>query len=144
MSSLVILAIVAAMRWKHLTQLEDTPRIVLLTSLIMLSFVTLCLEHFFTRPTDVLASTLSIILLLTPLHIQLANLGIWYWILIGYSYLLMILALGALFLVDAAKPPEGFQNRFAGVLKIIAVHFGTGRFLFFALFVVSLLSQRCC
>jgi hypothetical protein len=32
--------------------------IILLTALLMLSFVTLFLEHFFTTPTDVLASTI--------------------------------------------------------------------------------------
>lgn len=137
---LVILAIVAVLRWSYLAQLPDTPRIVLITSLIMLSFVTLCLEHFFTKPTDVLASTLSIILLLTPLHRQLGKLGVWYGIFLGYSYLLMLLALVALFLVDDTKPSEAVQNRLAGALKTLAVHFGTGRFLFFGLFVVCMLS----
>ncbi len=140
LGSLVILAIVALLLWSHLAQLPNTPRIVLITSLIMLSFVTLCLEHFFTKPTDVLASTLSIIMLLTPLHSQLGNLGVWYGIFLGYSYLLMLTALVALFLVDDTKPSEAVQNRIAGALKTLAVHFGTGRFLFFGLFVICMLA----
>ena len=44
--------------------------VVLFSSLVMLSFITLFLEHFYTKPTDVLASTISIILLLSPLLSQ--------------------------------------------------------------------------
>jgi asparagine N-glycosylation enzyme membrane subunit Stt3 len=52
--------------------------IVIISSLIMLSFTTLMAEHFFTRPTDVVASAVSILLLLSPIHSELKDMGLWY------------------------------------------------------------------
>ena len=140
LGSLALLVVVVVLRWSNLIQLPDTPRIILITSLVMLSFITLCLEHFFTKPTDVLASTLSIILLLTPLHSQLDKMGVWYCIFLGYSYVLMLAALASLFLLADSKPTDAPQNRIAGGLKEFAVRFGAGRFLFFGLFAISMLA----
>lgn len=112
--------------------------IILLTALLMLSFVTLFLEHFFTTPTDVLASTISILLLMAPLHSQLSNLGLWYWIFFGYNLFLLLTSLTALLLLDAHKSSTALQNRLSSVLKRFSVSFGNGRFLFFALFLLTL------
>lgn len=73
--------------------------VVIFAALVMLSFVTLLLEHFFTKPTDVLASTISILLLLSPLRGQLSKLGIWYEIFYGYNVILLLAALVAFFLL---------------------------------------------
>src|SRR4030042_5878650 len=63
--------------------------VVIFSALVMLSFVTLFLEHFFTTPTDVLASTIAILLLLAPLRAQLANLGRWYEGFFAYNLVLL-------------------------------------------------------
>jgi hypothetical protein len=112
--------------------------VVLFAALLMLSFVTLFLEHFFTRPTDVLASTIAILLLMAPLHSQLANLGLWYWIFFGYNFFLLLTSLTALLLLDDDKSSAALQNRVSSVLKRFSVSFGNGRFLFFALFLLTL------
>ena len=112
--------------------------IVLFTALLMLSFVTLFLEHFFTTPTDVLASTIAILLLMAPLQCQLSNLGLWYWIFFGYNLFLLSTSLTALLLLDGRKSSTALQNRLSSVLKKFSVSFGNGRFLFFALFLLTL------
>jgi uncharacterized protein len=112
--------------------------IVIFSALLMLSFVTLFLEHYFTRPTDVLASTIAIILLLAPLKSTLANFGKWYWLFLGYNGLLLTTSLLALMLVDASKSKAAAQNRAANVLKRFSVYFGNGRFLFCSLFLLTL------
>lgn len=112
--------------------------VVLLTSLLMLSFVTLFLEHFFTTPTDVLASTIAILLLIAPLQSHLANFGVWYWIFFRYNLVLLFTSLAALLLVDAGKSTMVLQNRLSALLKKFSVYFGNGRFLFFALFFLTL------
>lgn len=112
--------------------------VVLFAALLMLSFVTLFLEHFFTRPTDVLASTIAILLLMAPLQSQLSNLGLWYWIFFGYNLLLLLTSLTALLLLDDDKSSAALQNRVSSVLKRFSVSFGNGRFLFFALFLLTL------
>ncbi|MCX6828586.1 MAG: DUF87 domain-containing protein [candidate division Zixibacteria bacterium] len=113
--------------------------VVLFSSLLMLSFVTLFLEHFFTSPTDVMASTIAILLLLSPLHPQLSKLGRWYWIFFGYNLLLLLTSLVALLLLDDNKSSAAMQNRVSSTLKRFSVFFGNGRFLFFVLFFLTLL-----
>lgn len=119
--------------------------VVLFAALLMLSFVTLFLEHFFTTPTDVLASTIAILLLMAPLQSQLSNLGlwywiffVWYWIFFGYNLFLLLTSLTALLLLDDDKSSAALQNRVSSVLKRFSVSFGNGRFLFFALFLLTL------
>jgi predicted membrane protein len=101
--------------------------VVIFSALVMLSFVTLFLEHFFTKPTDVLASTISILLLLSPLHSQLSKLGIWYEIFYVYNVILLLVALFALLLVDEEKSSASLQNKISLNLKRFAVFFGNGR-----------------
>lgn len=111
----------------------------LFSALLMLSFVTLFLEHFFTTPTDVLASTIAILLLIAPLQSQLSKFGHWYWFFGGYNILLLVTSLIALLLLDENKSSASLQNRASSVLKKFSVFFGNGRFLFFALFFLTLI-----
>lgn len=113
--------------------------IVIFAALIMLSFVTLFLEHFFTKPTDVLASTISILLLLSPLRSQLSKLGIWYDMFYGYNVLLLLTSLTALLLLDKTKSSALLQNKISSHLKRFAIFFGNGRWLYFCLFFLTLL-----
>ncbi|MGP4846388.1 ATP-binding protein [Marinobacter sp. 1Y8] len=113
--------------------------IVIISTLIMLSFTTLLAEHFFTRPTDVVASAVSILLLLSPIHSELQDMGLWYWVFWGYSATLLILSLLALLLLSPDKSPADPINRASIILKKLAIRFGNGRFLWFALFVLCVL-----
>ncbi|MDG0970175.1 MAG: hypothetical protein P8O06_10080, partial [Porticoccaceae bacterium] len=108
--------------------------IVIISALIMLSFTTLLAEHFFTRPTDVVASAVSILLLLSPIHSELKDMGLWYWIFWGYSAVLLIASLLALLLLNPEKSPADPMNRASMILKTLSVRFGNGRFLWFVLF----------
>lgn len=57
---------------------EEGMSSVLFISLLLLSFTTLLLEHFFARPTDVLAAGVSILLLIIPTKGILDAWGVWY------------------------------------------------------------------
>ena len=132
----LLLAIFALVRGA--TFLSRQQDVVMLSALVMLSFVALFLEHFFTTPTDVVASTISILLLMAPLHSRLCALGRWYWIFFVYNLALLVIALSALMLLSAEKPSASLQNRLSAGLKRFAVFFGNGRFLFFSLFFLML------
>lgn len=114
------------------------PGVVMMSTLIMLAFTVLFAEHYFTRPTDVIASTVAILLLLSPLHTQLGAMGTWYWIYWGYNAVLLVVSLLALLLFDPNAGSAGTGNRIAGQLKTVAVHFGNGKVLWFSLFALSL------
>lgn len=113
--------------------------IVIISSLIMLSFTSLLAEHFFTRPTDVVASAVSILLLLSPIQSELKDMGFWYWFFWGYSAALLVLSLFALLLLSPEKSPADWMNRASSILKNLAIRFGNGRFLWFTLFVLCVL-----
>jgi hypothetical protein len=117
---------------------RDDISIVLFSSLVMLSFVTFFLEHFFTTPTDVLASTISILLILSPLHEKLFRFGKWYWLFFGYNLLLLLTSLIALLLVNANESASALPNRISSQLKRFSTFFGNGRFLFVVLFFLTL------
>lgn len=114
------------------------PSLVIFTSLLMLSFATLFLEHFFTTPTHVLLSTISILLLISPLGDELSRFGIWYSLFYGYNLVLLLTSLTALLLLDEEKASTSTQNKVSLYLKRFSTSFGNGRFLFFTLFFLTL------
>ena len=75
------------------------------------------------------ASTISILLLLSPLRGQLSKLGIWYEVFYVYNVVLLLVALIALLLVDDQKSSASLQNIISSHLKRLAVFFGNGRWL---------------
>lgn len=113
--------------------------IVLYSALVMLCFIVLFVEHFFTKPTDVLASAISILLLLAPIKSDLSRFGFWYDLFFYYNLSLVVISLLALLLIDDEKPSNSHQNIAAYYLKAFATRFGNGKFLFYSLFVLSLL-----
>lgn len=117
----------------------NTIDVVLLSALLLLAFTVLFLEHFFTKPTDVLASTISILLLISPLSKELNKLGIWYHIFWFYNFSLLCMAFIALFLLNEEKATQSWQNRVSQLLKIICVYCGNGKFLYFVLFILTML-----
>jgi hypothetical protein len=78
------------------------------------------------------------LLLLAPLRPQLSKLGHWYWIFFSYNLLLLLTSLTALLLLDSDKSSGALQNRLSAVLKRFSVFFGNGRWLFRALFLLTL------
>ena len=136
--TLILLSIVYAVTNKKLNTLGDV-YVVLFSSLIMLSFITLFLEHFFTKPTNVLASTIAILLLLSPLRSELSNFGAWFNLFYSYNSLLLMTSILALLFLDGAKSSFCLQNKVSYQLNRFSTFFGNGRFLFFSLFILTLI-----
>ncbi|MBO6549070.1 MAG: hypothetical protein JJ964_05555, partial [Rhizobiales bacterium] len=112
---------------------------VIFTSLIMLAFTSLFLEHYFTRPADVLSSAIAILLMMAPLKNALGALGYWYWAFVAYVFIQASAALLSLILVDNKKSTQSIQNIWAHRLNRFCIHFGNGRLLFFGLFFLMLI-----
>jgi len=113
--------------------------IVIYSSLVMLCFIVLFVEHFFSKPTDVLASSISILLLLSPIKSDLLKMGVWYDAFFIYNLLLVMLSLVALLLLDSEKSADSIGNRVSVNIKTFVTAFGNGKFLFYSLFILSLL-----
>src|SRR3990172_3154925 len=134
-----LLLIAVLYYWKGIPFPSDDVGILIFCALLMLSFVTLFVEHFFTKPTDVLSSTVSILLLLSPIRAKLDKLGVWFDVFYFYNVALALLSLTAILLLEAEQSQSTLRNRLSHNLKRVAVAFGNGRFLFFTLFVLVLL-----
>jgi len=114
--------------------------IILFSALILLSFNVLFLEHFFTKPADVLASTVSILLLISPLSKDLNKLGIWYYLFWWYNFSLLSMSFVSLLLLEKDKTILSWKNKYSRILKIACTHLGNGKILYFTLFILTLLS----
>ncbi len=123
----------------YFSSLDYVAKIILLSALLMLSFTAFLLEHFFTTPSDVLASSIAIILLLAPLKMELSKFGVWYWIYFTYVSLIFIVALLALLLLDSSQSTLSKKNQLSLYFKKIATFWGNGRFLFTSLFFMALI-----
>jgi len=135
----VVFLVVIVFTSNHFSSLDYVAKIILFSALLMLSFTTFLLEHFFTTPSDVLASSIAIILLLAPLKMELNEFGIWYWIYFIYVFLMLFIALFALLLLDGSQSLLSRKNRLSFHLKRIAIFWGNGRFLFTSLFFMALI-----
>ena len=96
----------------------------LFSSLFLASFTALLLEHFFARPTDVLAAGVSILLLLVPSRDLLSGWGRWYWGVFGYEVALVLMATTALFLLTKTEGEGSWRNRWSRALRDIATRVG--------------------
>ena len=117
---------------------KDTIGLVIYSSLLMLSFNTLILEHYFTKPTDVLASSIAVLLTITPIKKDLVNLGAWYNTLFFFSLTLAILSVASLALFVPNKPEDTTQNKISKLIKDFVVRFGSSKVQFFCLFILTL------
>ncbi len=117
---------------------KDTVGLVIYSSLLMLSFNTLIIEHYFTKPTDVLASSIAVLLTITPIRKDLINLGVWYDTLFFFSLGLGILSVAALALFAPNKPEDNTQNKISKLIKDFVVRFGSSKVQFFCLFVLTM------
>jgi hypothetical protein len=117
---------------------EDTIGVVIYTALLMLSFNTLILEHYFTKPTDVLAASIAVLLLITPIRHELNNLGNWFTVLFCFSFSLAVISVISLAFFDPQKPEDNTQNKISKLLKDFVVKFGNSKIQFFCVFVLTL------
>ena len=119
--------------------LRDSISMVLFSSLLMLAFTSCFMEHFFTKPTDVISSTIGILLLMAPLGKELSAFGQWYNYFLVYNIFLLITALTAILLLDDKKLPSSYSNIASTHLKHISTYFGKGKLLYGTIFLLTLL-----
>lgn len=108
------------------------------STLLLLSFTVLLAEPFFSRPTDVLAAGVSLLLTLVPARALLAPLGRWYWFLFFYALLAVLLATTALLLLNRDKGSHAWQNRASSFLNTLTSRGAPGKLQYFCLFLLTL------
>lgn len=112
----------------------DNVRIVVYSSICMIVLIVLFLEHFFSRPSDILAASVSVMLLILPVRPDLSRFGAVYDLFLLYTVIMAILALTSLVLLTDRESEESRRNNISRVLKNFCVRFGAGKIQFAILF----------
>ena len=106
---------------------------ILVSAMLLVSFSALLLEHFFTRPMDVIAAAVSILLLLIPSRALLTPWGVWYWVFGAYELIMVSLATLALLLLTDRQASSSKRNRISAFLKELTTRVASGRVQYFLL-----------
>lgn len=114
--------------------------VVVIAALLMMAFASLFIEHFFTAPTDVIASAVSILIMIAPIRTSMDRLGAWYTVIVLYSAGLVVLSVLALLLLDEKQAPEALRNRISAILKTWLVRIGAGKIQYFVVFLITAIS----
>lgn len=118
---------------------ETTANTVIFSALLMLSFGTLLLEHWFTKPTDAIASAIGVLLTILPSREGLANMGGYLTALAVYCTLVLLCAAIAITLATH-DGPSAKQQRISEYFKHMATRLGSSKLLFSLLFFTCLVS----
>src|SRR5438067_1304611 len=79
-----LLTVIMILFWPAYLTVSPAIKVILFAGLITASFSATLIEHFFTKPTDVVANATAALLLLLPAKADLAALGWLFWLIIGY------------------------------------------------------------
>jgi uncharacterized protein len=118
---------------------ESSASVFIFSTLLTLSFAVMLLEHWFTKPTDVVATTISLLLAMAPSRPSLEKLGIWFDIFFWYLIFVLVLALAALALLDSESSADSKRNTWSNFLKKVSTKFGSARLLYFGFFCLTVL-----
>ena len=118
--------------------------VILISIAILIIVFSFILETFFTKPADVTATSISIILLLIPQLNILKELNNTLGFVIIYIYLIyvsvsLVFSVVAQVILSDKKTNASFQNRLSFVLKRIVETFANSKLLYFVLSLIILL-----
>jgi hypothetical protein len=118
---------------------DDKSRLAILAStLIVLSFAVLLLEHWFTKPTDALASAISAALAIAPARSTLTELGIWYFVYAAYLAVIVLSASLSIVLFASGQSASPWKAVAAKRLRDFSTTFGNSKVVYGLLFILTL------
>lgn len=118
---------------------QRSSSVFIFSTLLTLSFAVLFLEHWFTKPTDVVATTISLLLAMAPSRPSLERLGIWYDLFFFYLIFILLVALSALALLDSEISADSNRNSWSNRFKKFSTKFGSSKLLYSTFFCLTLL-----
>jgi uncharacterized protein len=134
----ITLAIALLAFWPAYLPVSPTVKIVLFTTLITAAFAAALIEHFFTKPTDVVANATAVLLLLLPAHPDLEKFGWWFWAIVSYYISAISVASVSILIFSFANPDNEDAHHAARTLKAIAVRAGSFKIIYSVAFFSTL------
>lgn len=138
LAAVIVVLTLVAVSFRYELSRIGAPGVVILSAITMMALSILMLEHYFTRPTDVVATSTSVILLMAPVHKEMSSLGIWYWIILGYAAAMLLMSLAALLLLSSSSPPDSRCNVASSWLKRFTTIFANAKIMWFIVFASAL------
>lgn len=109
----------------------------ILMVLVMLSFTMIAVQHYFVRPTNIIISSTSILLLLTPVHTLVQpSMFAWYQGFAAYNAVVLALALVSLFRPGQQRVLSAGENRAPLTLHNLSLWLGNKTLLWLAMLVL--------
>lgn len=122
---------------KGITQDDISRQVIIVSTLITLSFAVLIIEHWFTKPADAVASAISAALVIAPSRNLLIEFGMWY---DAYAiFLAIVIASGSLSIIlyDPEKVNH-ISHKASVILRDFATKLGNSRIVYSALFFLTM------
>lgn len=138
LATVVVALVLIFFSFRSEVQHVGAPAVIIFSAITMMAFSILMLEHYFTRPTDVIATSIAVILLMAPVYREMEALGLWYWVIVGYAAGMLLLSVVALLLLDANRPPDAWTNRLSLWLKKFVTAFANAKVVWFGVFAAAL------
>jgi hypothetical protein len=134
----VILAVGSILLWPDYVVVSSTVKVILFASLITAAFSATLIEHFFTKPTDVVANATAALLLVLPARQELASLGWIYWGVATYYVTAIVTAATSILLYSFARDTSPRLIQASQLLKVVAVRIGNFKLIYGAAFYSTL------
>jgi uncharacterized protein len=135
----VILCVAIILLWPPTLVVSSAIKVIIFAALITAAFSATLIEHFFTKPTDVVANATAALLLLLPAHDDLKATGWAYWALIAYLVLSIVLASASILLNSFGLGDEdGSRRHTSKILKTAATTIGSFKLVYGTTFFVTL------
>jgi hypothetical protein len=118
---------------------NDSQMLEIYSCILLLAFSILFIEHYFSKPTDVLATSISVLLLITPIRSDFSSIAFWFWLFFGYTSFCGLISLISILSFNP-KRHDGKVARLSALLKTMSVSIGKTKYQYFLLLILSLLA----
>jgi len=124
-----VIAVLAIIFWPDYLRVSPAVKVILFAGLITASFSATLIEHFFTKPTDVVANSTAALLMLLPAREDLTRLGWLFWAIAAY-YIAMILIASAAILIFSFSTGTSQMLNVSQILKTTAIKLGSFKIIY--------------
>lgn len=124
----------------YLDTLPNSTVVIVFTTLAASAFALLLVEHWFTSPTHSITNSLSVLLVMLPAFPNLSELGVWYYLILGYAAIVFLASCAALVLLEIGNKGNASAEKWSQIIKTIVSRLGRARVLYPLVAISSLLA----
>lgn len=102
-------------------------QLAIITLMVLIAFGVFIFETYFTKPNDIIANSISLIILILPLHNNFASALYVFWVLLSWYSVSLIISIVSLLLFNSTEDPLSKKNRTAFIFRRLSSFMGSSR-----------------